>query len=49
MMLLGNKLGEMREEFNGVVKQSMIDKKKLDDDAKKQKDRLNILLKELKG
>lgn len=49
ILILGNKLGEIREEFNNVVKQSLIDRKKLEEDSKKQRERINILLKELKG
>ena len=49
ILILGNKLGEIREEFKNVVKQSLIDKKKLDEESKKEKERINILLKELKG
>jgi chromosome segregation ATPase len=49
ILILGNKLGEIKEEFKNVVKQSLIDKKKLDEESKKEKERINILLKELKG
>ena len=49
ILILGSKLGEIGEEFNNVVKQSLIDKKKLEKESKKQKERINILLKELKG
>jgi chromosome segregation ATPase len=49
ILVLGSKLGETTDEFNNVVKQSLIDKKKLDEESKKQKERINILLKELKG
>ncbi|MCK5022907.1 MAG: hypothetical protein KAS04_01905, partial [Candidatus Aenigmarchaeota archaeon] len=49
IMLIGTKMGELQEEFDNTLKQSMIDKKKLDDQSKKQKDRVNILLKELKS
>ncbi len=49
ILILGSKLGETREEFNNIVKQSLIDRKKLDEESKKQRERINILLKELKG
>lgn len=49
VLIMGNKLGEIKEEFKNVVKQSLIDKKKLDEESKKEKERINILLKELKG
>jgi len=49
ILILGNKLGEIREEFNNIVKQSLIDRKKLGEESKKQRERINILLKELKS
>ncbi|UCC91415.1 MAG: hypothetical protein JSV39_03835, partial [Candidatus Aenigmatarchaeota archaeon] len=49
ILILGNKLGEVREEFNNIVKQSLIDRKKVEGESKKQRERINILLKELKS
>lgn len=49
ILILGSKLGEIGEEFNNVVKQSLIDREKLGKESKRQKERINILLKELKG
>ncbi|MEE9323793.1 MAG: hypothetical protein V3U72_04575 [Candidatus Aenigmarchaeota archaeon] len=49
VLILGNKLGETREEFSNVVKQTLVDRNKLKEESKKQRERINILLKELKG
>ena len=47
--LLNDGLRQINGEFKDVVKQTLAERKKLEGESKKQKERINILLKELKG
>lgn len=49
MLVLGSRLDETMAEFNTIVKQTFADRKKFEEEAKKQKEKINILLKELKS
>jgi hypothetical protein len=46
---LESRLNEAMKEFDTIVKQSITEKKKVDEEVRKQKDKINILLKELKS
>jgi hypothetical protein len=49
MLVLGSKLEETVAEFNTIVKQTFADRKKIEDENRKQREKINILLKELKS
>ncbi len=49
MLVLGSKLDETVAEFNAIVKETIAEKKKFEDENRKQREKINILLKELKS
>jgi DNA repair exonuclease SbcCD ATPase subunit len=49
MLVLGSKMDETMTEFNTIVKQTFAERKKFEEEAKKQREKINILLKELKS
>ena len=49
MLVLGSKLDETVAEFNAIVKETIAEKKKFEEENRKQRDKINILLKELKS
>jgi hypothetical protein len=48
-LILESNLNEMMKEFDTIVKQTLADKKKFEAESRNQKDKINILLKELKS
>ena len=49
MLVLESRLNEVAKEFDTIVKQTLSDRKRFEDEAKKQREKINILLKELKS
>jgi DNA repair exonuclease SbcCD ATPase subunit len=49
MLIVGSKLDETMAEFNTIVKQTFADRKKFEEENKRQREKINILLKELKS